>query len=63
MGGGRQARRALTQTQIEWAYKQWCLGYTLKQIADALEVSSRTISREFEKLGRPRVRPKLVYGG
>ena len=63
MGGGKRKYRALTHDQVEWAYEKWCLGYTLAQIAEALEVSSRTISREFEKLGRPRVRPKLVYGG
>lgn len=59
----KRRRRILTPVQIEWAYEKWCLGYTLAQIAEALEVSSRTVSREFEKLGRPRIRPKLIYGG
>lgn len=59
----KRRRRILTPAQIEWAYEKWCLGYTLAQIAEALEVSSRTVSREFEKLGRPRIRPKLIYGG
>ena len=59
----KRRRHVLTPAQIEWAYEKWCLGYTLAQIAEALEVSSRTISREFEKLGRPRIRPKLIYGG
>ena len=46
MGGGKRKYRALTPAQI----------------AEALEVSSRTVCREFKKLGRPRVRPKLIYG-
>jgi len=41
MGGGKRKYRALTPAQIEWAYEKWCLGYTLAQIAEALEVSSR----------------------
>lgn len=59
----KRRRRALTQAQVEWAYEKWCLGYTLAQIAEALDVSSRTVSREFEILGRPKIRPKLIYGG
>lgn len=59
----KRRRRVLTQAQVEWAYEKWCLGYTLAQIAEALDVSSRTVSREFEKMGRPRIRPKLIYGG
>lgn len=59
----KRRRHALTTERIEWAYEKWCLGYTLAQIAEALNVSSRTVSREFETLGRPRIRPKLIYGG
>lgn len=63
MGGGKRKYRALTPAQVEWAYEKWCLGYTQTQIAEALEVSSRTVFREIKKLGRPRIRPKLIYGG
>lgn len=59
----KHRRRVLAPAQVEWAYEKWCLGYTLAQIAEALNVSSRTVSREFEILGRPRIRPKLIYGG
>jgi len=59
----KRRRHALTLAQVEWAYEKWCLGYTLAQIAEALHVSSRTVSRAFELLGKPRVRPKLIYGG
>lgn len=59
----RGRHRVLAPAQIEWAHEKWCLGYTLAQIAEALEVSPRTVSREFELLGKPRVRPKLIYGG
>ena len=59
----KRRRHVLTPAQVEWAYEKWCLGYTLAQIAEALHVSSRTVSREFELLCRPRVRPKLIYGG
>ena len=59
----RNPRRALTSAQVEWAYEKWCLGYTQAQIAEALQVNPRTVLREFELLGKPRVRPKLIYGG
>ena len=51
--------RAMTKRQIEWAYTKWCEGYTITQIANALYVSNRTVSRMFE--GRPRIRPILKY--
>lgn len=52
-------KKALTEKQIEWAYKMWCLGYTLPQIADALYVHPATVWRMMG--GRPKKRPKLVY--
>lgn len=43
----------------EWAYTKWCEGYTQQQIADALNVSHKTIARALN--GRPRIRPVLEY--
>lgn len=43
----------------EWAYARWCEGYTQQQIADALNVSHKTIARALS--GRPRIRPVLEY--
>lgn len=34
-------REALTHRQKEWAYNKWCLGFTKKQIADALFVCEK----------------------
>lgn len=51
--------RALSDEQIEWAWKKYCEGYTRQQIADALYVCRRTLDRYFK--GKKRVRPKLVY--
>lgn len=50
-------RKALTHKQIEWAYEQWCNGYTQVQIADALFVCEKTIRRALK--GRMRIRPVL----
>lgn len=49
----------LTKKQIEWAYDKWCLGYTQMQIAEALYVSTKTISRALK--GRTKIRPILKY--
>ena len=51
----------LSQKQIDWAYKQWCLGYTYDEIAAALFCSNKTILREFKMRGFKKVRPKLIY--
>ena len=53
-GGG-----TLTAKEKEWAYKQWCIGYTQIQIAQALYVCDKTITRALKD--RPRIRPVLVY--
>ena len=50
---------ALTTGQIKWAYEMWCIGYTKKQIANALFVHESTIGRVLK--GKKRVRPILVY--
>ena len=51
--------RILTTKQVDWAYKMWCIGYTQKQIADALNVCSKTVERALK--GKPRIRPTLKY--
>lgn len=53
------SKLALTKEQIEWAYDKWCLGYTQRQIADALYVCEKTIQRVLK--GKPRIRPILEY--
>ena len=50
---------ALTKKQIEWAYDKWCLGYTQRQIADALYVCEKTVQRALK--GKQRIRPILEY--
>lgn len=45
--------------QKEWAYDQWCNGKTQAQIADALNVSIKTVSRALH--GRPKIKPVLMY--
>ena len=52
-------RSVLSQKQKSWAYEKWCEGYTLMQIADALDVCEKTIRRAIH--GRPRIRPILIY--
>jgi transcriptional regulator len=49
----------LTEKQIEWAYKMWCLGYTQSEIAKALFVHKSTIQTKL--CGRKRIKPTLVY--
>lgn len=51
--------KALTKKKEKWAYEQWCLGYTQMQIADALHVCEKTITRCLK--GKPRIRPILIY--
>ena len=45
--------------QKEWAYDQWCNGKTQQEIADALNVSIKTVSRALH--GRPKIKPVLMY--
>lgn len=54
-------REALTFKQKQWAYDMWCLGYTQKQIADALFVCVKTVQRALKD--KPRIRPNLTYKG
>lgn len=49
----------LSHKQKEWAYTQWCLGYTQTQIAEAFNVCVKTVQRAIH--GRPKIRPILVY--
>lgn len=53
------SNKALTRKQEEWAYEQWCNGYTRQEIANALFVSTKVISRAFR--GRPRIKKILEY--
>jgi DNA-directed RNA polymerase specialized sigma24 family protein len=52
-------KKGLSFKQKEWAYARWCEGYTLLDIAMALDVCSKTIQRAIN--GRPRIRPILTY--
>ena len=52
-------KKALDLKKTEWAYRQWCLGYTQIQIADALFVCEKTIARALKN--KPRIRPILKY--
>ena len=45
--------------QKEWAYDQWCNGKTQQEIAEALNVSEKTINRALH--GRPKIKPVLMY--
>ena len=49
----------LTFKEKEWAYEMWCIGYTKKQIAEALYVCEKTVSRAIGN--RERIRPILKY--
>jgi DNA-binding transcriptional regulator LsrR (DeoR family) len=51
--------KALSYKQIEWAYDKWCIGYTQSQIAEALHVCEKTITRALNN--KPRIRPVLKY--
>lgn len=53
------ANTALDKEQVRWAYTKWCEGYTLLQIAEALNVCEKTIRRAIN--GKPRIRPILHY--
>lgn len=52
-----QGRTCLTKAQSAWAYKKWCIGYSVREIADALYVSESTVYRSF--CGKKRIRPPL----
>ena len=49
----------LSFKEREWAYKMWCIGYTKKQISEALYVCEKTVARAIGN--RPRIRPILKY--
>lgn len=55
------SKKVLSRKEIEWAYDQWCNGYTKEEIADALFVCAKTVSRALA--GKPKVKPVLVYPG
>lgn len=40
--------RALSTKEIEWAREKRCMGYTIQQIAEKLNVSERTLQRAFQ---------------
>lgn len=52
-------KNILSHRQKEWAYTKWCEGYTYYQIAEALNVCTKTIQRAIGD--RPRIRAVLVY--
>ena len=52
-------KNTLTPHQKQWAYTKWCEGYTQLQIAEALNVCEKTISRALKS--KPRIRPILKY--
>lgn len=49
----------LSEHQKAWAYEQYCNGYTLNEIAEALYVSYCTIHHAIA--GRPRIKKPLHY--
>ena len=49
----------LDNAQKRWAYKKWCEGYTLDQIAEALDCCRKTVQRAIN--GKPKIRPILKY--
>lgn len=56
--------RALDNEMEEWAWVQWCNGYSQREIAEALFVNEQTVGRtmrKFQKQGRKKERVKLVY--
>lgn len=56
----RQGRgEALTTAQKEWAYEQYCNGYTQAEIAEALFCDISVISHAIA--GRPRIKKPLHY--
>ncbi len=52
-------RSILSHKQREWAYARWCEGRTQAEIADALNVSIKTVNRALS--GRVRIKSVLVY--
>jgi predicted transcriptional regulator len=50
---------ALTKKQKEWAYEQYCNGYTQSEIADALFCDTVTVWRAINR--RPRIKKPLHY--
>lgn len=42
-------REVLSESDIAWAYVKWCGGYTQEEIAAALNVSVKTLTRAFER--------------
>lgn len=51
----------LSKKEKEWAYQKWCEGNTILQIAEALNVCDKTVTRAIA--GKPRIRPILKYEG
>ena len=50
---------ALSDHQKAWAYEQYCNGYTMNEIAEALFVSYGTVFNAIA--GRPRIKKPLYY--
>lgn len=50
---------ALTAAQKEWAYEQYCNGYTQFEIAEALFVSHCVVQKAIA--GKPRIKKPLYY--
>ena len=50
---------ALSRKERSWAYSKWCEGFTQAEIADALHVSLKTISRTLK--GKVKIKPVLKY--
>ena len=52
----------LTEPMLLWAYRQWCAGYTLGEISDALGVTMSAVAKAIQRRGWKKVHPKLEYG-
>ncbi len=52
---------ALNEKQLAWAYRKWCEGHGLRQIATALFIHPDSLSRTFKRKNLERKLIPLVY--
>ena len=55
------AKPMLTPEQKDWAYRKWCEGYPVREIAKVLYVSESTVWNSFR--GKRTKLPPLVWEG
>lgn len=54
------SHEVLSEEKIMWAYEKWCLGYSKKEIADALFVHENTIDGYFRRRKLKKKKPPLI---